>query len=147
MLQELLGRKLGRIEVWFPARIRKPRGPGINLSHAANLPQATLKKVASTKDKPERKQSERFRAIWPDLREMILPRRGMLGFSFVLMAINRLSGLVLPYSTKPLIDKVIGHRQVELLTPLVLAIVGATLVQGVTSFSLTQLLSKTGQRL
>jgi subfamily B ATP-binding cassette protein MsbA len=117
------------------------------LSHAANLPQATLKKVIPAKTKAERKQSERLRAIWPDLREMILPRRGLLAFSFLLMVINRFSGLVLPYSTRLLIDNVIGKRQVELLTPMVLAIVGATVIQGVTSFSLTQLLSKTGQRL
>ena len=63
------------------------------------------------------------------------------------MAINRLSGLVLPYSTKFMIDDVIGQRHTQYLTPMVLAIVGATLLQGVTSFSLTQLLSKTGQRL
>jgi subfamily B ATP-binding cassette protein MsbA len=103
--------------------------------------------VAPTKDKPERKQSERWRAIWPDLREMILPRRGMLALSFVLMVINRLCSLVLPISTKPLIDNVIGKRNAEMLLPIVLGIVGATILQGVTSFSLTQLLSKTGQRL
>jgi ABC-type multidrug transport system fused ATPase/permease subunit len=97
--------------------------------------------------RPKRKQSEQLRAIWPDLREMILPRRGLLALGFLLMIINRLSGLVLPYSTRFLIDSVIGKRQTQLLTPLVLAIVGATLIQGVTSFSLTQLLSKTGQRL
>src|ERR1700689_65290 len=113
MFQELLGRDLGRIEVRFPTRIRKSGGAGINLSHADNLPQATLRKVAPTQTKPERKQSERWRAIWPDLREMILPRRGMLALSFVLMAINRLSGLVLPISTKPLIDNVIGKHHVE----------------------------------
>ncbi len=78
---------------------------------------------------------------------MILPRRGLLALGFLLMIINRLSGLVLPYSTRFLIDGVIGKRQTQLLTPLVLAIVGATVIQGVTSFSLTQLLSKTGQRL
>ena len=97
--------------------------------------------------KPKRAQSERLRTIWPDLREMILPRRGLLIFSFVLMAVNRLSGLVLPYSTRFLIDDVIGRHRAELLGPLVLGIVAATMIQGVTSFSLTQLLSKTGQRL
>src|SRR5215468_6463640 len=78
---------------------------------------------------------------------MILPRRGLLALSFVLMAINRLSGLVLPYSTKFMIDDVIGQRHTQWLTPMVLAIVAATFIQGLTSFSLTQLLSKTGQRL
>ncbi len=78
---------------------------------------------------------------------MILPRRGLLAFSFVLMVINRVAGVVLPISSKFMIDTVIGQRRVDLLTPMVLGILGATMIQGVTSFSLTQLLSKTGQRL
>jgi subfamily B ATP-binding cassette protein MsbA len=78
---------------------------------------------------------------------MILPRRGLIALSFVLMIINRFSGLVLPYSTKYMVDDVIGKHRTDLLVPIVLGIVAATLIQGLTSFSLTQLLSKTGQRL
>jgi ABC-type multidrug transport system fused ATPase/permease subunit len=63
------------------------------------------------------------------------------------MAINRVSGLVLPASTKYLIDDVVVQHRIGLLLPIVLAVAGATLVQGATSFSLTQLLSKEGQRL
>jgi subfamily B ATP-binding cassette protein MsbA len=63
------------------------------------------------------------------------------------MAVNRVSGLVLPASTKFLIDDVIGKKQVQLLLPLVLGVLGATLVQGITSFALTQILSKAAQRL
>src|ERR1700690_102384 len=96
---------------------------------------------------PKRSQSERFRAIWPDLREMILPRRKLLALGLLLMIINRLSGMILPYSTKFLIDDVIGKHRVDLLTPLVLTVLGATVIQGITSFTLTQLLSKAGQRL
>jgi subfamily B ATP-binding cassette protein MsbA len=96
---------------------------------------------------PKRSQSERFRAIWPDLREMILPRRKLLALGLVLMIINRLSGMILPYSTKFLIDDVIGKHRINLLTPLVLTVLGATVIQGITSFTLTQLLSKAGQRL
>ncbi len=106
-----------------------------------------LSKVPELPAKPKKSQSETLRAIWPDLREMILPRRGLLAFSFLLMIINRASGLVLPMSTRFMIDDVIGKRDMRLLTPMVLAIVLATVIQGVTSFSLTQLLSKTGQRL
>jgi ABC-type multidrug transport system fused ATPase/permease subunit len=78
---------------------------------------------------------------------MILPRRKLLLLGMLLMAINRLSGLVLPYSTKYLIDDIIGKHRADLLAPLVLAVLSATLIQGVTSFTLTQLLSKAGQRL
>ncbi len=63
------------------------------------------------------------------------------------MVINRVSGLVLPFSTKYLFDDVVGKRQIHLLLPLVLTVLGATAIQGVSSFSLTQLLSKAAQRL
>ena len=75
------------------------------------------------------------------------PRRGLLLLGFALMVINRLAGFVLPYSSKFLIDDVVGKHHVGMLRPLVTAVLAATLVQGVTSFSLTQLLSKAAQRL
>ena len=106
-----------------------------------------LEEVEQKPDKPKRSQSERLRELWPDLREMILPRRGILGLGFMLMVINRLCGLVLPLSTKFLIDDVINRGRRQLLAPLVLAVLAATLIQGVTSFALTQLLSKAAQRL
>jgi subfamily B ATP-binding cassette protein MsbA len=71
----------------------------------------------------------------------------MLAVGFGLMSINRIAALVLPYSTRYLIDSVIVKRQTQLLKPLVLGVLLATVVQGVTSFSLTQLLSKAAQRL
>ena len=75
------------------------------------------------------------------------PRRGLLALGFLLMVINRVAALVLPYSTKFLIDTVINKHHLDQLRPLVLLVLGATLVQGLTSFSLTQLLSKAAQRL
>jgi subfamily B ATP-binding cassette protein MsbA len=78
---------------------------------------------------------------------MIRPRRKIFALGFVLMLINRICGLVLPTSTKYLIDNVIGKHEAQLLLPLVGAVLLATLIQGVTSFSLTQLLSKAAQRL
>ena len=75
------------------------------------------------------------------------PRKGLLILGLGLMAINRVAGLVLPASTKWLIDDVIGKRHVQLLAPLVGVVVIATLVQGITSFALTQSLSKAAQRL
>ena len=75
------------------------------------------------------------------------PRRALLGLGFVLMVINKVAGFVLPYSSKFLIDNVVTNHQTTLLRPLVLGVLLATLIQGVTSFSLTQLLSKAAQRL
>jgi ABC-type multidrug transport system fused ATPase/permease subunit len=85
--------------------------------------------------------------LLPDIWKLVRPRRAVLALGFVLMAINRVSGLVLPYSTKYLIDDIIGKRHIDKLMPLVLAVLFATLIQGITSFSLTQLLSKAAQRL
>jgi len=75
------------------------------------------------------------------------PRRGLLTIGFVLMVINRLAGFVLPYSSKFLIDNVVSRHQIWMLRPLVVAVLVATVIQGITSFSLTQLLSKAAQRL
>jgi ABC-type multidrug transport system fused ATPase/permease subunit len=88
-----------------------------------------------------------LRAVLPDILELIRPRRGLLAVGLVLMAINRTSSLVLPASTKFLIDDVIGKKHTTLLLPLLGAVVLATIIQGVTSFTLTQLLSKAAQRL
>ena len=89
----------------------------------------------------------RLRELWPDLWTFIRPRRRLLALGFALMAVNRLAGLVLPASSKYLIDQVIGKRRIDLLLPIIGAVVAATIVQGVTDFSLTQLLSKEAQRL
>ena len=97
--------------------------------------------------KTKAKKSQRLRAIIPMVWELVRPRRALLAIGFGVMVINRVSGLVLPYSTKFLVDGVIVKRHLELLKPLVLLVLGATLVQGITSFCLTQLLSKAAQRL
>ena len=65
------------------------------------------------------------------------------------MAVNRVAGLVLPFTSKPLLDKVLspmnGHP--ELLARIIALVFSAMVIQAITSFSLTQLLSKAGQRL
>jgi ABC-type multidrug transport system fused ATPase/permease subunit len=81
--------------------------------------------------------------IWPFIR----PHRALLLAGFFLMIINRLAGLVLPASMKFLVDDVLGKRQTQLLVPISLAVLGAALVQGATSFTLTQQLSKAAQRM
>ncbi len=95
-------------------------------------------------------KSEKRKNAWknlPDVWALMKPRRGLLALGFVLMAINRVSGLVLPASTKYLVDNVIGKKQIQLLTPIVLGVLGATVIQGLTSFTLTQLLSKSAQKM
>jgi subfamily B ATP-binding cassette protein MsbA len=87
-----------------------------------------------------------FKAL-PEIWQLIQPRRGLLALGFLLMVINRVSGLVLPASTKYLVDDIIGKRHYQWLYPLVALVLSATIVQGLTSFALTQTLSKAAQRL
>jgi ABC-type multidrug transport system fused ATPase/permease subunit len=83
----------------------------------------------------------------PDVWALIKTRWGILAVGFCLMAVNRVSGLVAPGSLKYLFDNVIAKHQAYLLPRLVLAVLAATLLQGLTSYSLTQLLSKSSQRM
>ncbi len=83
---------------------------------------------------------------WREARELIWARRWRLGAGLGLMLISRLSALVLPATSKYLIDEVIGNGRHELLTTLAFAAGAATLVQAITSFSLSQILGVTAQR-
>ena len=101
--------------------------------------------MASESSKPAKK-TPIFQAL-PEIWQLIHPRRALMLLGFGLMIVNRVSGLILPYSTKYLIDDVIGKRHFRLLYPLVGIVLLATLVQGLTSFALTQTLSKAAQKL
>jgi ABC-type multidrug transport system fused ATPase/permease subunit len=96
--------------------------------------------------KKPQKKVEVFKAL-PEIWGLMRPRRGLLALGFGLMVINRLSGLTLPPASKFLVDNVIGKHQIHLLTPLIGVVLAATVIQGVTSFALTQTLSKAAQRL
>jgi subfamily B ATP-binding cassette protein MsbA len=91
--------------------------------------------------------SEKLRAILPDIWELVRPRRWSLALALVLIVISRAAALVLPASMKYLVDDVVGKRRLELLGPLIAVVLAATALQGASSFSLTQLLSKSAQRL
>src|SRR5262245_32679095 len=85
-------------------------------------------------------------AAWKEAKALIWARRGRLSLGLALMLVNRLSGLVLPSTSKFLIDDVIGKRRAELLIPLAIAAGAETLVQAVTSFALSQVLGVAAQR-
>jgi ABC-type multidrug transport system fused ATPase/permease subunit len=106
--------------------------------------------MATEKDSGSIPKLKKTKNAWknlPHVWELIKPRRGILLLGLALMAVNRVSGLILPASTKYLVDDVIGKHRIGLLTPIVLAVLGATVVQGLTSFTLTQLLSKSAQKM
>lgn len=78
---------------------------------------------------------------------IIWPRRGILLVGLVLIVVSRLSGLVLPWSTKYLMDDVIAKGNMEMLKLVLIAVSFSVLVQAVTSYILTQILSVEAQRL
>jgi ABC-type multidrug transport system fused ATPase/permease subunit len=100
--------------------------------------------AAPVSDTPKKKVSPG--AAWREARELLWARRGRLMLGLGLMLVNRLSGLVLPASSKFLIDDVIGRGRAELLVPLAFAAGAATFVQAVTSFALSQVLGVAAQR-
>ena len=111
---------------------RSPRGGGARVSQA---------------DLPKRKPD--LKKLWPQVWALVAPRKGLLLIGLFLMAINRLAGLILPLISKPLLDTVLTpqHPRADLLPRIIVIVLSATLLQAITSFSLTQLLSKEGQRL
>jgi subfamily B ATP-binding cassette protein MsbA len=102
--------------------------------------------AAASVDDPAKKKKVDYANAWQEARVLILARRGRLGLGLALMMVNRIAGLVLPATSKYLIDDVIGKRRAELLVPLALAAGGATIVQAITSFSLSQVLGVAAQK-
>jgi ABC-type multidrug transport system fused ATPase/permease subunit len=85
--------------------------------------------------------------IYRDLKDLVWPRRRLFALGLLLVFINRAAGLVLPTSTKYLLDDVVQPRREDLLVPLVSVVAVAIVVQAITSFALVQLLSASAQRL
>src|SRR3954469_11420916 len=83
---------------------------------------------------------------WAEARELIKEHRGSLSIGLGLMVINRMSGLVLPYTSKFLIDDIIGKHRSDLLMPLAAAAAAATIIGAATSFALSQVVSIAAQR-
>ena len=101
------------------------------------------------KDFSEERPKPRIKAshIWRDLQDLIWPRRNLFTAGLVLTFINRAASLVLPGSTKYLIDDVVQKHRQDLLVPIAGAVAVAILIQAVTSYTLIQLLSTSAQRL
>ena len=112
----------------LPTADRPSRGTG----------KATTAGLTAQRPKPALKK------VMPEIWKLVRPRRWLLAGSFGLMIINRSSGLILPASTRYLIDDVMDKHQLGKLPWIVGAVVLATVLQGLTSFTLTQLLSKAG---
>ena len=102
---------------------------------------------AGQADLPKKKPN--LKKLWPQVMALVAPRKGLLLTGLCLVVVKSVVGLVMPYMSKPLIDKVLvsSHPQPKMLPWIIAIVFGAMVVQAVVSFSLTQLLSKAGQRL
>jgi ABC-type multidrug transport system fused ATPase/permease subunit len=90
-----------------------------------------------------------FKRLWPTIWALVKPRRVLIAVGFVLVTIKTVAGLTLPYLSKYLLDSVLAaaHPKPQMLPKLIAIVIGATIIQAITSFLLTQLLSKEGQKL
>ena len=124
------------------------RGGGMGMGFRAERTTGRAMRAGATQAEAQKKKPS-LKKMWPQLRSLVAPRAGLLVFGLLLMGLNRVAGLVMPYTSKALLDKVLSttHPHPELLGKIIAAVVVAMVVQAITSYALTQLLSKEGQRL
>jgi subfamily B ATP-binding cassette protein MsbA len=123
------------------------RGGGMGMSGRAESIPHGRRGGAAQADLPKRKPN--LKKLWPQVWALVAPRKWLILAGLGLMAVNRVAGLVLPFTSKPLLDRVLSplHPRPDLLPRMIALVFSAMVVQAITSFSLTQLLSKAGQRL
>jgi len=96
--------------------------------------------VADKKPKPN------YANAWREARELVWQHRSRLVIGLALMLVSRLAGLVLPWSSRYIIDQVVGQKRADLLGIIAAAVGVAAIVQAVTSFGLSQILGVAAQR-
>ena len=94
----------------------------------------------------EKKPKPNYSNAWREARGLVWQHRSRLALGLALMLVNRLAGLVLPWSSRYLIDQVIGQKRADLLGVIALAVGAAAIVQSVSSFALSQILGVAAQR-
>jgi ABC-type multidrug transport system fused ATPase/permease subunit len=104
-----------------------------------------VKPDAKSDAKPAKKKVN-YANAWIEAKALLYEYRTKLAIGMGLMLISRAAGLVLPFTTKALMDEVVAKQRGEMLWPLALIAAGATAVQAVTSFALSQVVSIAGQR-
>src|SRR5215217_7055928 len=95
-------------------------------------------------DKP--KKTINYQRAWKEARELVWLHRRSLTFGLILMLVNRLAGLVLPASSKYVIDEVLAKQRGDLLMWIALAAIVAVLIQAATTYALSQVVSIAAQQ-
>ncbi len=96
------------------------------------------------------KRREKWRIIrraWPHAVELARPQARLWIFGLLLLLVGRIAGMVMPAAPKALIDYALPAKDYTLLATIVGVVLGATIIQGLSNFALTQTISKAGQRL
>ena len=126
------------------ARLRSLEGGA-----SSRLPRAEGRRKGAASpdgDSEKKKKPLPFKVILRDAAELVAARRGRLALGLAILILNRLASMVLPGTTKWLLDDVVGKGRREMLPILLGIAAGATLIQAITGFSLSQLLGKAAQR-
>jgi ABC-type bacteriocin/lantibiotic exporter with double-glycine peptidase domain len=125
-------------------RTGSPMGGALNAERGGGARSAMR---AAAGDDPAKKKKTDLRKVMPEVWKLIRPRRWLLLFGLCLVGIKSAASFVLPITSKYLLDDVFHQHRRGILLPLVLVVLAATVVQAITSYSLTQLLSKAAQRM
>jgi ABC-type multidrug transport system fused ATPase/permease subunit len=118
--------------------------------NAESMARGHARRLVAPQQAPNPQKSTDQKRPWrlaPEVFALLKPRWGILTIGFLIMLVNRVAGLILPASSKFLFDNVLIKHQMWNLKWIVAAVVSATIIQGLTSYSLTQLLSKSSQRM
>jgi ABC-type multidrug transport system fused ATPase/permease subunit len=113
---------------------------------SADRPSRGLGK-ATTADLTAKRPKPKLKKVLPEVWKLVKPRRWLLLGSFLLIIVNRLCSFALPVSSRFLINNVMNRHQFHLLPRIIGVVAAATFIQGLTSYTLTQMLSTAGQRL
>jgi subfamily B ATP-binding cassette protein MsbA len=111
------------------------------VKHQERLPRSTSAAAA-----PGAAKKKLSAGAWEEARALVWTHRGRLALGLGIMVVNRLSGLVLPWTTKYLMDDVVIQHQWDLLPKLALAVGIATVVDAITAFANSQILGVAAQR-
>ncbi len=124
--------------------MRTSLAPSARLAEGRSVRSASARAGADPAAREEKKKISK--AAWEEARALVWKHRRRLAVGLAVMVVNRLAGLVLPVTSKYLIDDVIGQQNWDLLPTLALIAGAATLVEAATSFANSQILGVAAQR-